>query len=154
MESGPSDDSNRIYLIVNIIDNFNGVTVFDISNPIQVVSDNQLENSLLNQISSNDKSSDLLQKINEGSIKKSNCISAVASILNRKKQELTDPNVIFLFNFCNWIVFINIFYLSKYLIDGHRFLFFDEKQKSSDKLVIKNVYIIYTINNLSVKKHL
>lgn len=48
---GPSTDSYRLYLYVNIIDNDNGVTTYNISTPIQVQPDTSTITNLIQELS-------------------------------------------------------------------------------------------------------
>ena len=93
MQSGPVDDLNKLYLYVIIKDDFDGYTKFNITDPITVVSNNELENSLISQLNSNNKSSVFIQQISSGSIKFSSIIIAIGDILNQKSLNNNDTKV-------------------------------------------------------------
>lgn len=95
LNSGPDEDSYKIYLSVNIIDDFGGFTTFNITDPTTVFPNKQLENDLFSQINSNNKSSVIIQQIQSGNIKYSKNLLSIAKILNRIGQNNTDSNVKF-----------------------------------------------------------
>ena len=99
MQPGPDNDFNRIYLYVNVIDDFWGSTLYNLTDPIIVLSNAEFENSLISQINSNDKSSVFMQEIVTGSIKYSNNILAIGNILNQESQNSDDPKVSFNISF-------------------------------------------------------
>ena len=93
MQSGPNDDINRIYLYVNIIDDFGGYTTFNMADSILVVSNYQYMSSLISQLNDNNKSSSFIQDINIKSIKFGYNIIAVGDALNQKSSN--DLKVLF-----------------------------------------------------------
>ena len=93
MESGSDKDFNRIYLYVNVIDDFGGSRISNISEPITVLSNIQFENKLISQIACNNKSSVFMQNIITGSIQYSNNIISIGNILNQEYQCSNYPNV-------------------------------------------------------------
>ena len=95
MKSGPDNDFNKMYLFVNVIDDFGGYTTFNIMDPISVVSDVQYLNSLISQINDSNKSSVFIQETSTG-IKFSNNIIAIGDALNQNMLYSNDTNVIFL----------------------------------------------------------
>ena len=61
-------DAYKIYLFVNIIDDSGGTTVYNITTPVIVTSNNALANNLASAISSNDPASPLLTDLNSGNL--------------------------------------------------------------------------------------
>ena len=69
LPQGPATDSYFIYLFVNIIDDTQGTTVFQLSTPVTVKPNDQLANSLAESISSNqDAGSPLILELNSGNL--------------------------------------------------------------------------------------
>lgn len=84
MPLGPDYDSFKLYVFVNIIDDSNGVTTFQIQSPIQVFPETKLLNSYIDEmISSTQSSSSLVTKLQQGSINfVSSLIISLSSSLN------------------------------------------------------------------------
>ena len=68
LPQGPSTDSYKIYLLVNIIDDTDGSTLYYLSNPVTVQPDNSLANDLASSITSNDANNQLLLNLNSGNL--------------------------------------------------------------------------------------
>ena len=68
MPQGPSEDSYKIYLYVNIIDDTDGTTVFHIRDPVTVMPNNELATSLANSIRGNEASNPFLLELNSGNL--------------------------------------------------------------------------------------
>ena len=64
LPQGPCTDAYNIYLSVNIIDDTEGLTMYNIPNPVSVMPNYGVGQSLSNAISSNDFSSALLMYLN------------------------------------------------------------------------------------------
>ena len=64
LSQGPPNDGSKIYIFVNIIDNNNGVTIYNISKPIVVTSNTNFLDELAANLASNNPSLPLLQEIN------------------------------------------------------------------------------------------
>jgi hypothetical protein len=94
LPQGPSTDSYNIYLSVNIVDDTNGVTTYSISNPVQVLPNQNLASTLTNS-SGNTL---LIAQINSGNINAvaSNSL-AISTSLNmqfNESQSLTQTSQI------------------------------------------------------------
>ena len=68
LPQGPNNDGNRIYLFVNIIDDTYGTSVFNITQPVIVTSNDNLAKQLAASINTNDPNSDFLQDLNSGNV--------------------------------------------------------------------------------------
>ena len=68
MPQGPDSDSYRIYLSVNIIDDTNGVTFYNITNPVIVTPNLNTVSDFTSLISSNDPNSQILLELNSGNL--------------------------------------------------------------------------------------
>lgn len=68
MLEGPAQDSHNIYITVNIIDDSNGRTVFNLPHPISVLPDGAITNNMGGIISSNDPNSAIMQDLNSGNV--------------------------------------------------------------------------------------
>ena len=68
LPQGPSADSFKIYLFVNVIDDTYGVTVYNITSPVTVTPNDALADSLAVSISSGDASSQALVALNSGNL--------------------------------------------------------------------------------------
>ena len=68
LPQGPDYDSYKLYLFVNIIDDTYGVTVYNITQPVTVMPNDNLANNLAASIASNDPNSPFLQDLNSGNL--------------------------------------------------------------------------------------
>jgi hypothetical protein len=69
LPQGPQSDTYKIYLVVNVKDNSNGVTTYNISTPVNVLSNDtsvqSLTDSILN-LNGNGSNSQILNSLNSG----------------------------------------------------------------------------------------
>ena len=93
---GPECDNYLIYLFVKIIDNANGITVYNITYPVQVMADFDHLNGLLTQVASNDKNSTFYNKLINGNLQESGKgIISLMEVVNRnafKPRSVIDSN--------------------------------------------------------------
>ena len=83
LPEGPSSDSYRVYLFVNIVDDTYGTTVYNIPLPMTVFPNNNLADSLAQSISSNDPTCPLLVDLNSGNLNLvSKNVIALTSVFN------------------------------------------------------------------------
>jgi hypothetical protein len=83
LPQGPETDSYKIYLYVNVIDDSLGITVFNITNPIQVMPNQNLADNLLADFLSNDPSSPFLSNLQSGNLNTiSKTIIGIATVFN------------------------------------------------------------------------
>lgn len=68
LPQGPAYDSYKLYLFVNIIDDTYGTIVYNITQPVTVMPNDNLANSLAASISTNDPNSPFLQALNSGNL--------------------------------------------------------------------------------------
>ena len=68
LPQGPAYDSYKLYLFVNIIDDTYGVTVYNLTQPVIVMPNNNLTNSLAASIATNDPNSTFLLDLNSGNL--------------------------------------------------------------------------------------
>jgi hypothetical protein len=68
LPQGPDYDFYKLYLFVNIIDDTYGVTVYNITQPVTVMPNDNLANNLAASIASNDPNSPFLQDLNSGNL--------------------------------------------------------------------------------------
>ena len=68
LPQGPDYDAFKLYLFVNIIDDTYGVTVYNITQPVTVMPNDNLANNLAASIASNDPNSPFLQDLNSGNL--------------------------------------------------------------------------------------
>lgn len=81
--NGPSYDSNRVYLIVKIIDDFGGIKEYKIEQTLQVLLNTTLSASLMTEIVNLDPKSTLMQSMFSGNPQTIvQTVSAMSSILN------------------------------------------------------------------------
>ena len=91
MPQGAPDDNYNIYIYVKIIDNENGVTVYHIPSPIQVLPNTQAANLALNLVNSVDPNNQISQEINSKNLNLvSKNVLVLASVLNRASAALTN----------------------------------------------------------------
>ena len=83
MSLGPANDYYQMYISVNIVDDFNGITTFTIPSPVNVTADSDATNSLIDSIVSSDTSSTFLKSLQSGDLKTvAKNVVALASTLN------------------------------------------------------------------------
>ena len=83
MSLGPANDYYQMYISVNIVDDFNGITTFTIPSPVNVTADSDATNSLIDSIISSDASSTFLKSLQSGDLKTvAKNVIALASTLN------------------------------------------------------------------------
>ena len=83
LPQGPITDSYRIYLFVNIIDDSDGATVYQISNPVIVEPNDALVGDLAISILTNDPNSQILTDLNSGDLNVvAKNVIALATVLN------------------------------------------------------------------------
>ena len=68
LPEGPAQDSYNIYITVNVIDDSNGRTVFNLPHPVTVSPNGAIANSMGDMISSNDPNSPIMQDLNSGNV--------------------------------------------------------------------------------------
>jgi len=92
LPQGPSTDSYNIYLLVNIIDDTDGSTLYYLPNPVTVQPDNSLANNLANSITSNNGDNQLLLNLNSGNLNiVAKNVIAITTILNFQSSD-SDEN--------------------------------------------------------------
>jgi hypothetical protein len=80
---GPDYDYYRMYLSVNIVDDFNGITTFTLPNPVNVTADTAATNNLISSLVSSDPSSGFLKTLQSGDLNTvAKNVIALASTLN------------------------------------------------------------------------
>jgi hypothetical protein len=68
LPQGPEYDSYKLYLFVNIIDDTYGTIVYNITQPVTVMPNDNLANDLAASISTNDPNSAFLRDLNSGNL--------------------------------------------------------------------------------------
>ncbi len=107
LPQGPTYDSYNLYLFVNVIDNNNGVTVYNLSTPVKVLSNSNVLFDLVKNVMIKNLSLDFVNTIYNGNIQSSSqLITNLISTLNIQSETTQNGSVIFF-----QIVF-NKFYLS------------------------------------------
>jgi hypothetical protein len=88
LPQGPTTDSYRQYIFVNIIDDSNGIAVFTIDTPVVVTPNDALVSQLLDSLlSSSDVSSQFMLNLNSGNLNLiSKNIIGLSSVLNTQQQ--------------------------------------------------------------------
>ena len=94
---GPKSDNYYVYLYVLIRDNADGFSYYNLTKPVQVNPDEELFDSLLTQLGTNDKDSIFLNKLSNGNLQESaKGMISMMEIVNRKeiqaKSNLTSDN--------------------------------------------------------------
>lgn len=83
LPNGAPADSNRLYIYVNIIDNDNGVTTFQIATPVQVDPDMGVLNSVIQQLSDPTNTGTINNVLASGNSQlATSVLLSVASLLN------------------------------------------------------------------------
>ena len=91
LPQGPSYDSYLIRLFVQISDDLNGITRYDLPTPITVQPDPIITNQLIQAVLSNDMTTDLMQRIKTGSLQSSTqAMNSFTSAINA----LTITNIV------------------------------------------------------------
>ena len=91
LSQGPPNDGNKIYIFVNIIDNNDGVTIYTISKPIVVTSNENFLDELAANLASNNPSLPLLQELNSQNLNLiAKNVIAVAGELNFQSLSLNE----------------------------------------------------------------
>jgi hypothetical protein len=81
---GPDYDGYKMYISVKIYDDFNGVTTFNISKPLNVTSDAQITANIMNQLINKDPSSSVFKTLNNANLNDAaKSVISLASTLNR-----------------------------------------------------------------------
>jgi hypothetical protein len=87
LPQGPQSDSFRLYLFVNIIDDSLGVAVYNISTPVQVMPNQNLTSSLINDVLANNPSSPILRNLQSGNLNvMAKTVIGVASLFNSEDE--------------------------------------------------------------------
>ncbi len=68
LPQGPDTDSFKLSLFVNIIDDTNGITVYNILKPVVVMPNDNLVENLVDSIASNDENNQFLIEVNSGNL--------------------------------------------------------------------------------------
>ena len=68
LPEGPVEDSYKIYIIVNILDDSNGKIEYKLANPITVWPNVAMASDLGDMVSSNDPNSPIMQDLNSGNV--------------------------------------------------------------------------------------
>ena len=88
---GPALDSYNVYLYVYIRDNANGITQYNIDRPLKVIPNNEIIESLIDQISSNAQDSIFLNKLTNGNLQESaKGMISILDIINRNSANSTN----------------------------------------------------------------
>ena len=91
LPEGPAEDSHKIYIIVNIIDDSNGKTEYKMANPITVWPNVEIASNLVDMVSSNDPNSPIIQDLNSGNVNLVAGNSLVLScVLNSANKNISD----------------------------------------------------------------
>jgi hypothetical protein len=83
-----------MYIFVKIYDDFNGVTDFYISKPINVTSDAQVTTNIMNQLISQDPSSSVLLTLKNGNL--NDCAKSVISLASTLNRHLIYISILYL----------------------------------------------------------
>ena len=90
LPEGPSSDSYKIYLFVNIIDDTDGTTVYYLPNPVIVTPNNNLATSLADSITSSDPNCQFLVELNSGNLNTvSKNVISLATVFNIQSESQT-----------------------------------------------------------------
>jgi hypothetical protein len=93
LPQGPTTDSYRQYIFVNIIDDSNGITVFTIETPVVVTPNDALVTQLLDSLSSSDMSSQFMLNLNSGNLNLiTKNIIGLSSVLNAQQMTSTSTS--------------------------------------------------------------
>ena len=93
MPQGPSSDGNRLYLFVNIVDDSDGTTVYNIPTPVVVTANDNLADSLAQSITSNDPNCPFLIDLNSGNLNLvSKNVIALTSVFNIQSSSSNSSN--------------------------------------------------------------
>ena len=114
LPQGPASDAYQIYLFVNVIDDTEGTTVYNLPTPVAVLPNNLLAASLADSISSNDPTSQILMDLNSGNLNVvAKNVIALTSVFNIQSQSTTTtaPNATASFN--NQMAELREFMISK-----------------------------------------
>ena len=68
LPEGPVEDSHKIYIIVNIIDDSNGKIEYKVTNPITVWPNYAMASNMGDMVNSNDPNSPIMQDLNSGNV--------------------------------------------------------------------------------------
>lgn len=91
LPEGPLEDSHKIYIIVNIIDDSNGKTEYKMANPIIVWPNVDMASNLGDMVSSNDANSPIMQDLNSGDVNLVARNSLILScVLNSRNGNISD----------------------------------------------------------------
>ena len=83
LPQGPDTDAFKLSLFVNIIDDTNGITVYNILKPVVVLPNDNLVENLVDSIASNDENNQFIIEVNSGNLNLvSKNIIALTSIFN------------------------------------------------------------------------
>ena len=99
LPQGPSGDSYKIYLCVHIIDDTDGLTVYNLPLPVTVMPNNEdIAASLLNSIDTNDASMPFLVDLNSGNLNlvSQNVIALTTSFNNIQTSPASASNATYL----------------------------------------------------------
>ncbi len=69
LPQGPVNDFYKIFISVNIVDDFNGIAAFNLTAPVNVAADTNATNSLIDSIVSSESSSTFLKTLQSGDLK-------------------------------------------------------------------------------------
>jgi hypothetical protein len=98
LPQGPACDSYKLSLFVNIIDNENGVTIFNLPIAVKVLSNSNVLNDLVKNVLIKNTSSDFVNTIFNGNLQSSSqAISNLISTLNTQYESNTNSDVISFF---------------------------------------------------------
>jgi hypothetical protein len=95
LPQGPQSDSYKIYLSVNVIDDTNGITNYYVkNNPIIVIPDDALAQSLRQSMRANDQNNQFIAGLNSGNL---NLIAAnviaMSSVYNAESEALINTSI-------------------------------------------------------------
>ena len=83
LPQGPQSDSYKIYLSVNVIDDTEGLTFYQIESPIIVTPNNDLASSISNSMLTNDPSSQIVSQMNSHNLNLvSKSVISMSTVLN------------------------------------------------------------------------
>jgi hypothetical protein len=139
---GPSTDSYRLYLYVNIIDNDNGVTTYNISTPIQVQPDTSTITNLIQELSNPSSTGTISNILASGNSQVATTVLlSVSSLLNSASSSSNASS--------NDVINI-IFYLCYLFLNYNCTLTTTKKTTLSNQNSALRDYLATYINNLSI----
>ena len=89
LPQGQSSDNYKLNIFVNIIDDSDGVVIYNIAQSVIVLPNDNLVTSLINSITNNDQSNQFLKELNSGNLNLvTKNIIALSSVFNSQRSSL------------------------------------------------------------------